>query len=465
MQIPEGYILIPKAEYEALKQTILDLQATIIVLQAQVKALQEENLLLKNGRKSNTSSTPPSQDFGRSNKKSLRMPSTRKTGGQKGHDGSTLEMNEHPDKIIKHRPDYCQSCGEALDSETQVLMSRKQEIVLPPIEPQYVEHQSFGCICNKCGYKTISEMPAHLRANVQYGTEVMAYVGYLSVRQYLSYNRIVEMMRDVFNLPMSEGTVDNMLKGLAQRAMPVYEQIKQRVEVSPVVGGDETGVKINGRKAWLFTFQTNLLTYLAISFSRGFDTIESLFKNGFPISVYVTDCLAAQLKTFAKAHQICMAHLLRELNNFTDALGCEWSTEMKQLIQRAIELKYQLTLDDYLHGNEKVKSLESQLDILLQSELDTKHKKIRAFIKRLNKNRNAIFTFLHHPKVPPDNNGSERTIRTAKVKMKVSNQFKSLTGAKCFAVVRSVIDTTVKNSQNVLVALCLLAKMPNHSNL
>jgi len=52
------------------------------------------------------------------------------------------------------------------------------------------------------------------------------------------------------------------------------------------------------------------------------------------------------------------------------------------------------------------------------------------------KNRNAIFTFLHHPKVPPDNNGSERAIRNAKVKMKVSNQFKSLDGAQCFAILR-----------------------------
>jgi hypothetical protein len=85
-----------------------------------------------------------------------------------------------------------------------------------------------------------------------------------------------------------------------------------------------------------------------------------------------------------------------------------------------------------------------------------KHKKIRAFIKRLNKNHNAILTFLYYPKVLPDNNASERAIRNAKVKMKVSNQFKIQEEAHRFAVLRSVIDTAMKNSQNILDALNLL---------
>lgn len=41
--------------------------------------------------------------------------------------------------------------------------------------------------------------------------------------------------------------------------------------------------------------------------------------------------------------------------------------------------------------------------------------------------------------------------------MKVSNQFKSLKGANRFAVIRSIIDTAKKNSQNVLEALNCIA--------
>ncbi len=427
-------------------------------MQAQIKLLQEETRLLKNGRKSNTSSTPPSQDIGRSNQKSLREPSSLKTGGQHGHEGSNLKMKEKPDEVIEYRPGFCKQCGETLNSGEAQLASRKQEVVLPPIAAHYVEHQSYCCTCKKCGFVSTSELPERLQANIQYGANVNAWAAYLSVRQYISYERIAELMKDCFNLPISEGTIDNMLGNLTQKAQTVYKKIQQRVEQSPVVGSDETGIKINGKKGWLWAFQTPVLTFLVVSFSRGYETINNLFKNGFPISVYVTDCWAAQLKTSAKAHQICISHLLRELNNFMDALRCEWSVQMKQLLQSALSLKDQLEPNDYVNENENVILLEKQLDVLLQTGLADKHKKVQAFIKRLNKNRDAIFTFLHHPKVPPDNNASERAIRNAKVKMKVSNQFKVFAGAQRFAVLRSVIDTTIKNSQNVLQALCELAK-------
>jgi len=438
----------------------LKLQEQNQELQQQIVSLQEQIQLLKNGRNSNTSSTPPSQDIGRSNKKSLREPSTRKTGGQTGHEGITLQMKEKPDKIVEYRPKYCKQCGEELVRDEAVLGERKQEVELPPIVPQYVEHQSYSCTCKQCGFITTSELPERLQANIQYGQQVNAWVAYLSVRQYLSYERIAELMKDCFHLPISEGTIDNMLKNLTERAETIYRQIQRRIEQSLVVGGDETGIKINGKKGWLFTFQTPLLTFLVASMNRGFETINKLFKNGFPISVYVTDCLAAQLKVAAKARQICIAHLLRELGNFMDVFHCQWSVKMKQLLKEAIQLKSQLQPHDYILPNEKVMLIQQQLNELLQTNLEGKHKKVQTFIKRLNKNHDAILTFLYHPKVPPDNNGSERSIRNAKVKMKVSGHFKTFGGAHRFAVLRSVIDTAIKNSQNVLEALCLLSKIP-----
>lgn len=432
----------------------------INILRQQIVSLQEQIQLLKNGRNSNTSSTPPSQDIGRSNRRSLREKSSRKNGGQQGHKGTTLQMREKPDEIIEHRPNYCRQCGEGLNPDEAKMVSRKQEIELPPIVPHYVEHQSYGCQCKKCGAVTICELPEHLKANVQYSAQVSAWVGYLSVYHYLPYKRIAKFMKDCLNLPISEGTIDTMLKNLTEKAQSIYEVIKQRVEQSLVVGSDETGMKINGNKGWLWTFQTSSFTFLSASMSRGYETISNLFKNGFPLSVYVTDCLPAQLKVATKARQICTSHLLRELGNFIDTFKCPWSVKMKQLLKEALQLKSQLQREDYTWQNEKVMLIQQQLKELLHTDMEDKHKKVKTFIKRLNKNHDAILTFLYYPKVPADNNGSERAIRTAKVKMKVSNQFKSFAGANRFAVLRSVIDTIIKNTQNVMEALFLLSKMP-----
>ena len=61
--------------------------------------------------------------------------------------------------------------------------------------------------------------------------------------------------------------------------------------------------------------------------------------------------------------------------------------------------------------------------------------------------------------VPPDNNGSQRAIRNIKVKQKISGQFKSMTGAMNFAILRSITDTAIKNIQNVLKALSTIATL------
>jgi hypothetical protein len=79
--------------------------------------------------------------------------------------------------------------------------------------------------------------------------------------------------------------------------------------------------------------------------------------------------------------------------------------------------------------------------------------------KRRIKYRNCIFTFLYFMDVPPDNKASERAIQNIKVKQKVSGQFKTSNGAKTYAIIRSITDTCIKNSQNILAAFKTIANL------
>jgi transposase len=428
-------------------------------LEKENAVLRSEIQLLKNNRNSNTSSTPPSQDFGRSNQKSLRQKTGKKSGGQKDHEGKNLQMTSLPDEIIEHKPHFCKECGEELNNQNCNFVSRKQEVDLPPVLPRYVEHQSYSCKCRKCGATTTTTLPERLKASIQYGDNIKALIVYLSVYHYLPYNRISELLQDFLNLPLSEGTIDNILKECSGKAYPAYEEIRKKVQNALVVGGDETGIKINGKKGWLFAFQNQNHTFLSASMSRGFQSISNVFGNGFPHSVYVSDCLPAQLKVESKAKQLCMAHLQRELANFIDVFDCGFSSQLSNLIHQAIELKYRLSETEYVLHKNKIKYFRTKLDKLLNDDHEGKHKKVLAFIKRLRKHRDFVFTFLQYPEVPPDNNGSERAIRNAKVKMKVSGQFRSLAGAESFAILRSIIDTAKKNSQNVLNVLAHIPKV------
>ena len=426
-------------------------------LQLRIEELEAEIRFLKNGKKSSTSHTSPSHDIGRSNAKSLREKSDKKTGGQSGHEGSTLQMSPSPDEIIDHICNYCTVCSSTLDVSTSILQERKQEIVIPPIQARYIEHRSYSIVCSVCGQDNVSHLPSHLKAPIQYGTSVSATIAYLFAYQYLPYNRIKKMMSDLFNISLSEGTIDNLLAKVTALSIPMYEQIQLRLQESNVVGGDETGTKISGKKGWFHVWQNTKLTFIVAAMTRGYQTTETYFTNGFLKAIYVSDCWSAQLKTPAKQHQLCLAHLLRELTNFEDALKCTWSTDLKVLFKKAIALKQELQTIDYLHPPNSIKELEQTFEKLLEVDATHFHTKTQAFVKRLIKNKNSVFTFLKYQQVPYDNNGSERAIRNVKVKNKVSGCFRTQAGANRFAIIRSVIDTTIKNTQNVFNAINLVA--------
>lgn len=138
-------------------------------------------------------------------------------------------------------------------------------------------------------------------------------VGYLHTRQYLPYARMGGLFADVLGTPISEGGIGSLPGRFAQKAAPAYQEIRRRISVSPVVGSDETGAKVDGKKHWFRTWQNDLLTYIARSPTRGRAAVEENFPDGLPRSILVHDCWNPQRSTPARAHQICLAHLLRDI--------------------------------------------------------------------------------------------------------------------------------------------------------
>ncbi|CAN5334218.1 IS66-like element ISRhru2 family transposase [soil metagenome] len=443
-------------DIQALIQTLLQ---KIEQLEARVKTLEAENALLKNKKNSNNSHIPPSQDQNRPRKnQSLRVSTDRKAGGQPGHEGTTLECRSKVDETIKHSPAVCDGCGSNLSSQPEKLVSTRQLIDIPTIVLKCIEHQVYKKQCS-CGHTTVSDFPKHVANPVQYGPNVESLVGYLHARQYLPYARTKEFLNDVMGLSISTGGIHNILQRMAKKALPMYNTIKQKVVQATCIGADETGVNINGKNHWAWTWQNNTLTYIVCAASRGFKTIAAAFENGLPNAVLIHDRWPCHFQMNAKAHQICTAHLLRDLNYINELYKdkCIWATAFKALLQEAIQLKKELTTADYYYPNIKRDELFEKLNQWLPYSIDERHKMSKKLQKKLLAKREYILYFLLQSNVAPDNNGSERAIRNIKVKQKISGQFKTMETANMFAVLRSVIDTTIKNGNNVLNALHLIA--------
>lgn len=439
---------------------IIDEQGKIIIqLKGDVFDLKNEITLLKTKKNSKNSHTPPSNDQNRPKKnQSLRINTGMQVGGQLGHEGKTLERRATVDEVIKYSPDFCTCCGNDLSAVAEAFVASRQVLDILPVVLQCYEHQTYNKKCS-CGHISEGCFPGYVNAAVQYGPNTEALVGYLHTRQYLPYKRMKEFLNDVMKLPLSIGGINNILQRLAQKATPVYDMIKQRIEHSSVVGADETSLNINGKLHWMWAWQNEKLTYLVASDNRGFKTIEDNFVHGLPKATLNHDRYAAHFKMKTRQHQMCTAHLMRDLNYLDELYNgkCNWASDFKQLLLNAAALKKQLTIVQYCQQNQRRNDLFKQMDYLLKTTIIDDHGKAKALQKKLMSQRDAILYFLLEPHVPPDNNGSERAIRNIKVKQKISGHYKSIKGAKLFAILRSIIDTAIKSGQNALQALFVIA--------
>ena len=423
-----------------------------------INALESELAVYKNPKNSGNSSVPPSKDENRvRGNQSLREKSGKKSGGQPGHRGNTLAMVAEPDQIVKHIPEVCNHCGNSLSSIEPIFVGKRQVVDIPPVQPVYTQYETYQKQCS-CGQMCTGSFPEHIKAPIQYGSSVANLAAYLSVRHYIPYKRGAEIFKDLFNISMSEGTIANLLDDVAGKLQPSYSQIRHNIENASSVGGDESGGVFDGSKGWFWIWQNKFNTFIATAMSRGEKEREALFPNGFPNAILNSDAYAVHLSTPCKAHQLCLAHLMRELNYFIELHPFNpWPQDLKTLFKKAIALENNMTQQQYAHCPERDK-IEATFNDLLKIP-PASDGKILAFYKRMVKNRDALFTFLHYPEVTPDNNGSERGIRNVKVKQKVSGQFKSIDTAQNFAVIRSVIDTWIKRAFDILASFDILPNL------
>ena len=434
------------------------LNEKVKTLENKVSDLEDENQVLKDKlhkKNSDNSSVPPSKDENRIKpNQSLRKKTGRKSGGQKGHSGTHLKMHDNPEIIIDHKSKYCTCCGDIL-SDHHELVAKRQVVELPPIQAIIKEHRQYQIQC-VCGHINKAAFPKEASSPISYGNSIETMIGYLSVRQYMSMERISEHFAQVYNITLSQGTIANKLKSFTNKCLPIYEMIRSRIESSQVIGSDETGCVVNGQKHWMWTWQNERMTFIAPSYTRGYQAIIDNFPKGFVNGVLVSDCWAAQLKTPAVKHQICLAHLLRELKYFIELGHEKWSTEFKKLIHKALKLKRLILENTNTSFSNQIQEIKNAYSKLINQTIKAP-KKLQALKNRLNKRSDSIWSFLENPSVPPDNNGSERAIRNVKVKQKVSGQFRSPKGARQFAIIRSVLDTVNKNDGRIFNTLSDIA--------
>lgn len=184
------------------------IEAAMAALQVENAVLRSENASLigrlmelerRLGLNSSNSGKPPSSDGLKKPLRvsSLREPSGKKSGGQKGHLGETLRRVGKPDVTIDHYPEVCAGCGGPLTVAMATDHVARQVFDLPEPRPLIVtEHRAYSCCCAACGLRTRGAFPEGVTAPVQYGKRIGAFVLYLLHYQLLPEKRLAALMAE-----------------------------------------------------------------------------------------------------------------------------------------------------------------------------------------------------------------------------------------------------------------------------
>lgn len=384
-------------EIHKLKLELTSTKSDLADAKTRIKELEDENdekddsagSSGKPEKNCSNSSVPPSQESIAARElrrtKSLRKPSDKPSGGQPGHKGSTLQSVSTPDRIIKHEPAYCKCCGRPLDG-IEYRKIRKTQIIDIKFVVETTEEQYYEKVC-QCGCVNNCDAP---NCRIKYGDNIRALVSYLNVVQCIPFKRIAELISDLCGRRMSEGTIQNILKGNCAKSDNAYEEIRKRIECAPVVGADETGAAGGKQLHWNWIFQTDALTYVYQLKSRGQEAVDSKFPNGLPHSTLVTDRKQTYFKMNVKDHQVCLAHLLRnaEYLNELDTKQ-DWSRRFIHLLAHAIDLRRNKTITQ-----RKIKVLKTKMKNLLGESLSHLDEEFERFKKGILKVKDSMLYLL-----------------------------------------------------------------------
>ena len=446
---------------DALNRSITHYEMEIAKLKSRIAELETGKKPIV--KTSANSSVPPSKNpIGIPHTQSLRKPSGKKTGGQKGHQGSTRLQSEDVTYTEHWFPAaVCPVCGKPLDMDSATMCATRQVVDIPlPIAAEVIEHLQMQVKCT-CGHCCKGQFPEKVNAPTSFGPNITALVSYLSTYQNVPFKRLTHLLETIFGLHVSEGSVSNMLNSMRKLSKTPYKMIRKKVADGKVAGADETGVNVNGKNNWLWAFQNAVATYLAFDKSRGHDVINDNFTpDELGGKAWVTDRWPAYFiaDVGMEDHQICIAHLLRNLTYTMQAFPDDaWSLDMMDLLRDSVHSR---NLGNV--GQDVRAKMEKRLDELLSrppvhTKENGKDTELDRLKKSIAKHRDHVFTFLTDPAVPPTNNDSEKALRPAKTKLKVSGCFRTETGVENYATVASVIQTAVKNGQNPFEVLRVIA--------
>jgi transposase len=354
----------------------------------------------------------------------------------------------------------CGHCHADVSGVFQEAVHAYDRIEIPEIVPDVTRVTLYGGGCPCCARRFKASPPVGLEPGSPFGVNLRAFVLYLRFAQAIPFERLARLMSDLLGLEISEGALANMLEASGDGFAHQASLIRDRLLSGTILQSDETSARVGKKTWWTWVFHNGDSARFVVAPSRSKQVVADFLGEVRP-DFWVSDRLAAQMGWATKDHQVCLAHLIRDVQYALDAGDEGFAPGIKKLLKQAVAIgRRRARLKDSTLALYQAK-LETRLDQLLRIEpTGEQGQKLVRIIKKFRQN---LFVFVTHRDVPPTNNGSEQALRACVIFRKVTNCLRlrlpsghrSEWGARLYADVRSVIETARRRGAPILQSIRL----------
>ncbi len=448
------------------------LKKDAIIEELKGRLARAEALLNRDGTNSGT----PTSQTPRNMKK--RIPNSRKEtgkkkGGQDGHEKHDLKAPT--DSEINDTVDYklgdeaeCAVCG----SNDLMYSGEYEDHYEYDVEINVIKrrHRYYLYLCMHCGTTVKSVEGPDFRSQCQYGPGVQALALSLMNTVNAPMNKAALFLKGITGdeIHPSDGFVAKLQQRAAKGLMQFYTDLRLKLITLSLLYWDDTVIFIDTKRACFRFYGNERIAYFTAHMEKGLKGL--LEDNVLPMLTKKTKVMhdhnTVNYNSKFHFHNLeCNQHLERDGKKNTDDTGHEWSQELTECIALTIHDR-NLAVDANKSGFEKeyVEAFHSRLDAILHhgwQEYEADKEKMkkygapfeRALLNRIEEYRHNYFAWVEDFSLPTTNNLSERALRAVKSKMKIAGQFESEEYAKCFAMIRTYVETCRRNDVNEIDAL------------
>jgi predicted RecB family nuclease len=328
----------------------------------------------------------------------------------KQHKQTNLSQRKAEKVVVAIPPLSCPKCGKSGRTKSRLLTRTVEDLVFgrDSVKRRVVQYMFQGYRCRTCSHEYgLSEWYLHAR---KWGWNVVAYFVYNVVGLRVPQLTMQHSLNRLFGFNLVRSTLNNLKTKAAERYSLAKRKILERIVGGDLVHADETRANIKGHLAyvWVLTNMTEVAYVLAES--REAEIVHDLLKDF--KGVLVSDFYAAY-DSIPCPQQKCLIHLMRDLND--EILNNPFNQEMKSICMGFTGLLKSIVETVDRHGLKKRFLRKHLVDVnrffgFLEATQFTSEAALKCK-QRFEKNRETLFTFLHHDGVPWNNNNAEHAIK------------------------------------------------------